>query len=585
MPTVPHRLGTDPPAYARVPGGVPLAVYLWDLDCAQSHRALGGTAAVAADDAWWQALRPRLEALLAAHPGGYIYRTRGGLRIVYQLSAPHVIVDGAGELAWKRLYLSRLAYLARRFELVCDPSISDWPRVIRLPHVTRDGRRQVPEVIGSARAVGAMLYEPSEAEEREDLDAVRLLATHSKGWAPALRILARNAAPTARSPRAPRAPQLVTSRPMEPGAWDRLAQDLGRALRHHHGRHAVHLALAGACYARGVGLLDGPALARAICAHSGESDDRPQVWETTADRIRSGQAVTGYGHLAAHWPDLAAVVDAALPADGGARAARDELDARGVPAALPAEGGAAVIRAALASPPQGLSLIRATEGAGKTRAAAEELRAAALAVGDMERVPSARKVLYVAPTHAVAQRVALALDGTRAVYLRGVLAVPGDNGRPACAYHVPLGRLLSGGHSANTWCDGRGMGRQGADSPCPRRDVCTAVTAAQLRLGPGEASPAVMVTVHAMLGEGLAWAGDGARVIIDEDPEAVEALTITRADLESAAAVDGFSGSEMWRVPVLRAQIARASAGPSSRTPRAGDPKRRISRPLVVPGW
>lgn len=569
VPNVLHRLGTDPAAYAQIPGGVPMQVLLLDLDCAKSHRALGGASAVAADDAWWQAHLPQLEALLTAHPGGYVYRTRGGLRIVYQLPAPVVITDGASELGWKRLYLSRLAYLARRFELVCDPSISDWPRLIRLPHVTRNGKRQTLDVIGRARSVGALDYEPSEADELADLDTARRLATRERGWAPALRILARNATPTRRAPRAPRLAETVAPRELDVGTWSALARDLGRALRALHGRHAVHLALAGACYARGVPLAQGPTLARAIMSHSGETDDRPQVWETTASRLQSGQAVTGFGYLAEHYPDLAAVVDTALPADGGARACRDELDARGIPEAIAATDAHGIIRAAIAAPPPGLSLVRATEGAGKTRAAAAELRAAALASADLERVPSARKVLYVAPTHAVAASVARELEGTRSVYLRGVLSITSDLGRPVCTYHVALGRLLAGGHSANTWCDGRAMGHKGADSPCPRRAQCPAPDASELRLWPGDESPVVMVTVHAMLGEGLAWAGESARVIIDEDPEAVEAHTLTRAELESAAAAPGFALSESWRTPVLRALAAGLERGEIPTGPEA----------------
>ncbi len=55
---------------------------------------------------------------------------------------------------------------------------------------------------------------------------------------------------------------------------------------------------AGACYDRGVPLERGPELARAICAASGETDDRPQVWQTTADRVRAGQTVTREDHVA-----------------------------------------------------------------------------------------------------------------------------------------------------------------------------------------------------------------------------------------------------------------------------------------------
>jgi hypothetical protein len=559
VPTVERRLGTDPPAYARVPGGVPMRVLLIDVDCAAAHRAMGGSGAVHADEAWRENLRAKFRAMQFVHPGGFLYFTRGGARVVYRLARPHVVADGAGELAWKRLYLGALSYLARVWGIVGDPSISDWPRAIRLPFVTRDGVPQLPETLGDPRAVGALDYAPTPDDEAADVEAVRQLAAHSKPWGPALRILARSALPPTRSARAPR---VVEPRAIDAGTWSALAEDLGRALRAHHGRHHLHLALAGACYARGVPLDGGPALARAICAASGESDDRPQVWETTAEKIRSGAAHTGFGFLAEHWPDLAAIVEAALPADGGARGARDELDARGVFTEVPAADAAALVHRALEGARMGLHVVRVTEGAGKTRATMEFLRARALAAAGYESVPSAAKTVYVAPSHAVAAEVAAHLAGTRSIYRRGPLAVRLADGAPACAFHVPLSRLVAARHAATTWCDGHGMGHKGSDSPCAHREGCPAVAGAEVDLGCAGRTPAVFVTVHALLHEALGWAGEGALVVIDEDPAAVEAVAVSRADLEAAAAAaDSFTKGEAFRAPILRALAAGLERG------------------------
>ena len=565
VPQVPYRLGTDPAAYARpeVPHGVPMCVLLVDVDCAAAHRATGGSGAVRADDAWWAAQRRRFEALDAAHPGAFAYRTRGGARVVYRLPYPHVIADAAGEIAWKRLYLRALAYLARAFGVVGDPSISDWPRLVRLPHVTRDEVFARAETVGDPRAVGELA---APDDDPRDLAHARTLVAAIPAWGPALRILAGNAAPTPRSARAPRA---VERRPaVDVGQLGALAADLGRALRRHHGRHGLHLALAGACYDRGVPLEQGATLARAIVAASGESDDRPQVWQTTADRVASGQAVTGYGHLARHWPDLAALVDAALPAGGGARAAREALDARDLAPSQSATDAAEALRAQLAGAAPGLTIVRVTEGAGKTRAAVQVLRDRAVAVGDREAVPSGMKTLYVAPTHAVAAGVAASLAGLRGVYLRGVLAVRRPDGTHACDYHVPLARLSAARHAASTWCEGHGQGRNGAPSPCPRREGCEAVERAEVPLG-GAGTPAVMVTVHAMLAQGLAWAGSDALVIVDEDPQALEAAALTRAELETAAGAEHLlARSERWRTPVARALAAGLERG---ELPRGAD--------------
>ena len=561
VPGVPHRLGTEPPAYAQHP--VPMCVFLWDIDCAAAHRATGGSGAVSADDAWWSATRARIERLFGRHPGGFAYRTRGGARVIYRLPVPHIITDALGEIAWKRLYLSRLAYLAREFGIIADPSISDWPRVIRLPHVTRDGRFARVETLGSPWAVGAFELEEDESGARRGIDHARTLVDAIPAWGPALRILANNALPLARRARAPRA---VPSRELDAAGWEALAADLGRALRAHHGRHGIHLALAGACYARGVALDAGPALAAAICAASGETDDRPQVWETTAAKVRSGAPHTGFEHLARHWPDLAAIVDAALPAGGGARAARDELDARGTLAAIPAADAAGAVREALSGRWQGLRVLRVTEGAGKTRAAAEVARERTLAVGDDPRVPSAAKTVFVASTHAVAAEVAETLRGTRAEYLRSVLAVPGPHGGHACPFHVPLARLVGAGHDVRTWCEGRGMGRNGADSPCPHFTDCPARAGTVVRLdgAVGEDAPsrATVVTVHTLLGAALAWSGDEALLVIDEDPQAVDAFGLTRADLDVAVATqDLYARVESWRFPFARAVAAGLERG------------------------
>lgn len=551
VPSVPHRLGTDPAAYAhpRVEGGVPMCVYLLDVDCAQSHRATGGSGAVQADEAWWSALRRKIDDVARAHPGVFAYRTRGGARVILRPPVPLILTDAAGEIAWKRLYLGAVAYFARAFGIICDPSISDWPRCIRLPHVTRDGTFRRVETLGNAHDIGVLEHDP---DDPRTLAHARQLAEHHPGWAPALRILARNVTPTARTPRAPR---VIEHRDVDVGVWASLAVDLGRALTRHHGRHGVHLALAGACFARGLPLDMARVFAEGVCRSSGETDDRPQVWQTTADRVNAGQLVTGYGHLARHWPDLAAVLDAALPSGGGAQTLRDDLDARGTPASIPARDAAATVRAALTDAPPGLSVVRVTEGAGKTRAAVDVLRARAEACADLERIDSRRKTVYVAPTHAVASEVAEGLRGLRAEYLRSVLATG------ACVYHVPLGRLVSARHAATTWCEGRAMGRNGADAPCPHLDGCPARAGAVVQLGDGR-PPAVVVTVHALLGQALAWAGPDALVILDEDPEAVEASTLTRAALEVAAgAEDLFAGTERWRSPVLRALAAGLERG------------------------
>ena len=568
VPRIERRLVTSPPAYERIGGGVPMLVLILDLDCAAAHKAQGGTEGVRADDAWWSVERARIARIQRAHPGGVWYRTRGGARGVYRLPRPLVVRAAADEIAWRKFYVGAAASLARRFGLVCDPSISDWPRVHRLPFVTRDGVAQNTELLGDPRAVGLWTYEPTSDEAALDLAAARSLGQYAQPWAAAARVLGADDEGARARARMPRAARVVEARPLAVGALAALALDLGRAIRGYSGRHGLHLALAGACYARGVPLTQGPELARAICAASGETDDRPQVWATTADRVRAGQAVQGYGRLREVWPFVADVVDAALPLDGGARAARDALDGLGVPPEVPATEAAPLVRAAIERANGGLSVVRTTEGAGKTRAAGSVAADRALSARPGPRTPSHERTLLVAESHAVARTWVEQLDaaGAYGEYWQSVLAVRDpDTGAPSCAYHVPLTALARGGQATQTvFCDGIGAGSKGADAPCPRRDLCPARAQAVVSFGrprSADDTPKVIVTVHALLRAGLATVGDDALVVIDEDPEAISPHVLTREALERAGAASGFGTRELYRLVLARTLAAGLERG------------------------
>jgi hypothetical protein len=152
-PDVPHRLKKE--ALARLEGGVPIPAFLVDVD---AHEL-----ADAERELWFDGERVKVEALLAAHPGGFAYRTRGGYRIVFRLTG-RVVRSGDDALAWATFYHRSLAYLARAFRIVGDPACSDWTRLFRLPHATRDkslGPEDL-EVIGDPHAIGPWTYEPDD---------------------------------------------------------------------------------------------------------------------------------------------------------------------------------------------------------------------------------------------------------------------------------------------------------------------------------------------------------------------------------------------------------------------------------------
>jgi hypothetical protein len=170
LPELPRRLGVDalrdPDARARVADGVPMVLAVFDVDCAEAHQ--GDPSSV---DAWWLEELGKLQCLGERHPGGFVYRTRGGYRIVYRLPAPTVLRDDADAQAWTARYCAWVAYLKREFRIRADSACKDWTRLFRLPRATRDEREgpEQREMLGDPTALGAWTCEPTAA----DLEAAR----------------------------------------------------------------------------------------------------------------------------------------------------------------------------------------------------------------------------------------------------------------------------------------------------------------------------------------------------------------------------------------------------------------------------
>src|SRR6185436_16120548 len=83
VPAVERRLNREAPE--RLPDGVPMVAAVFDVDCEAAHAASGGKGDTPAPDEWWLGELDKLNALAAAHPGAFVYRTRGGYRIVFVL--------------------------------------------------------------------------------------------------------------------------------------------------------------------------------------------------------------------------------------------------------------------------------------------------------------------------------------------------------------------------------------------------------------------------------------------------------------------------------------------------------------------
>jgi hypothetical protein len=185
VPSIERRLATEY-AFARVDGGVPMVLFVVDVEP-------DGHAPVTPE--WWSGEHEKLERLLGDHPRGFVYRTRGGYRIVYRLGEPFVLASLADAERWKLTYLAWLDVVRERYGIAGDRSCKDWGRLFRLPCVVRDGQRQKLETLGDADAIGAWCVEvvvPEPARPREpnataytprpgDFDPYAFVAAHYPG--------------------------------------------------------------------------------------------------------------------------------------------------------------------------------------------------------------------------------------------------------------------------------------------------------------------------------------------------------------------------------------------------------------------
>jgi hypothetical protein len=156
LPDYPYRLRRD--AYAHTGGLYPvMALVVFDIDSDTAHK----THRVASDD-WFAREKEKVYRLLVQHPGAFVYRTRGGYRIIYRALEGIIIGSEEAEYAWRLGYVRSGTYLAERFDIVIDPTCKSWVWTFRSPHATRDrgGPPENRETFGDPSAIGTWIYEP-----------------------------------------------------------------------------------------------------------------------------------------------------------------------------------------------------------------------------------------------------------------------------------------------------------------------------------------------------------------------------------------------------------------------------------------
>ena len=282
--------------------------------------------------------------------------------------------------------------------------------------------------------------------------------------------------------------------------------------------HSLVLALAGALCQRGAALGQVPAIVSAVFAATGVDDrarDRLDAARTTVRRFALGEPITGLDQLLVGWPGVHAALEQALP----------EAGPRPVAPALPTAAEASgKVAEAIRTAPEGVSLVAAGCGVGKTRAAMVVARGrAARGRSAAGRAALGAQTAISLPTNALARQVAadLRASGVPALRLFSPPSEISPDGAPVCKF-VDSAKAMAAGRFSVPWelCEGRGQ------DPCPYRASCPAAEGR-------EGDPDALVTVgnHGLLGAVVARAGKTGLRVIDEPPALLETVAFNAVDL------------------------------------------------------
>jgi hypothetical protein len=453
-----------------------------------------------------------------------LYHTLHGRRIVQPLVTP---IRAPTSEAYLRRWLLGLESAGIAVDWTCR----DWTRHFRLPHVRRSGANFRSPLVALDR-MRPIVLEP--LPETPDAD------------------------PPARRARAPAA-ALTWNHDLPPN-WEERAIAIAKAIRTNVAArwHEMYLALGGALLGRQCPPERLPALIAWIAAAAGSS--KPWSHEAsargTARRYVDGLEVTGYRSLRGSWPAVALALDEATATRRDARL-RDQARSAPAPPSLPES--MAALTAAIRDAPDGLTVISAECGIGKTNAAigiaaerAKKPHMTPKAKG--ERAPPQSKTAISVDKNALAMQIAVDLRarGTPVRRVFGPLSVVREDGTPECRFHEVARPLVEGGQPIQfVLC-----------KECEHRDVCAARDGAE---GPDDAR--VAVGPHALLGELDGFAGATGLLVIDEPPAAVETVVLRRHDLaDTRDRLDAFEGGYALAMrPVVEAfdrwiDIAEAGA-------------------------
>jgi hypothetical protein len=266
----------------------------------------------------------------------------------------------------------------------------------------------------------------------------------------------------------------------------------------------------------------------ASTAHSSKPWSHSDSAKGTATRYVSGLEVTGHRRLRERWPGVADALDESTALRTEARLREQASSA---PPAPPLAEATAALRAAIREAPDGLTVISAECGMGKTHVAidvaaerAKKTHLSPNAAG--ARAPAGSKTSISVDKNALAIQVAndLRAKGTPTRRIFGPLSVLREDGTPECRFHAVARPLVEGGQPMQ-WelCQGRDR------EPCEYYATCRAKDGVE---GPSDAR--VTVGPHALVSELSATAGSLGLLVVDEPPPAIESIALTRHDFADA---------------------------------------------------
>lgn len=431
-----------------------------------------------------------------------VYHTAHGARFVMPLSTPVPVLE-AEPLIRRALFLLD----AEGFRV--DWACKDWTRHFRMPNVVRSGRRFDTPFMDLSR-MRPVALEPMAIPARE---------------------------PARRQPG--RTPVEIPWTPTLADHWQQRAQQIGAVMNAPGERHALGLALAGALLEKSVPPEHVPELVRlaATAAAWNAPSHHEQSARDSVARYLAGHPLRGMRELVARWP---AVADAVHDAFADAHRMHLQAQIAAAPAAppTPLEQTTSALERAIASAPDGLTVVHAECGLGKTHAAQRVAAARARSRNpDAKRSPPQTKTAIAVDKNELAIQIAtdLAALGVPVRRVFGPLSVLDARGELVCKLASRALPLVEGGQSISwEFCLGRNRYR------CPHYDECPARDGEQLY---GDAArPRVTVGTHALLRELDGSAGTTGLLVIDEPPALLETMTLDPDDVRLALQnVDSFA--------------------------------------------